>query len=263
MKRDEFVIRMRFADSDVKKIFLGSINGIGARNYQEDSFGFSSIQKEDVEECGFAAVVADGMGGLSGGDQVSAYVVSSMLDTIKNSDKNTSRNILLSRSLCHMNSSVVSSDIHGGSTAVAAWCTSNGIYWCAVGDSRIYLFREGRLTSLNEDGDYMNQLIERVISGEMTFDEAGSDSKKDALAQYIGFKDGIVPEGNAKPLIPQDQDKLLLCTDGVYNALSEMEISGSMYKPANEAAADIQERILSKGYSNQDNFTAVVLEFVR
>ena len=258
-----FFIRMNFADSEVRKIALGSIRNQGARNYQEDSFGFSSVEKADVDKYGFTAIVADGMGGLSGGAQVSDYVVSSMLEMQKNRNPSTPVHIHLSQSLCMVNSNVLLSGMTGGSTAVVVLCTPQGIHWCTAGDSRVYLFRENSLTVLNEDSDYFNQLIEQVISGDMTYEEAGENTKKDALAQYIGFKGGITPDVNAKPLIPKKNDKLLLCSDGVYNALSAEELSESLMLPAGEAAVSIENKVLAKGYSNQDNFTAVVLEFIR
>lgn len=259
----KFFVRMKFNGSDVRKISFGSISNQGARNYQEDSFGFSSFEKEDVKNFGFTAVVADGMGGLSNGDKVSGYVVSSMLEMVRKRDPAMPVHICLSRSLKAVNDSVLASGIKGGSTAVVVTCQPNGVYWCTAGDSRVYLFRAGKLTALNEDSDYMNDLIEQVIAGEMTFEEAGENSKKDALAQYIGFKGGIKPDGNSKPFIPRKGDKLLLCSDGVYNALTGLELVDSLSHEASEAAQTIENRVLSKGYSTQDNFTAVVLEFFK
>lgn len=254
---------MKFADSDVRKIAFGSISNQGARNYQEDSFGFSSIKKEDVKSCGFTAVVADGMGGLSGGDRISAYVVSAMLEMQKSRNPSVPVHIHLARSLQMINSGVLASGIRGGSTAVVVMCLPCGIFWCTAGDSRVYLFSGGKLTALNEDSDYMSELIEQVISGEMTYEEAGENTKKDALAQYVGYKGGISPDGNSKPFVPQKGDKLLLCSDGVYNALTAEELSESLTLEASEAAQIIENRVLAKGYSNQDNFTAIVLEFIK
>lgn len=263
MGRKGFFIRMKFSGSDVKRIALGSVNNQGARSYQEDSFGFSSIDKAEVEKNGFTAIVADGMGGLSGGAQVSDYVVSSMLSMQMNRDPAAPIYMHLSRSLSAVNNGILQSGMTGGSTAVVVMCLPTGIYWCTVGDSRVYLFREGKLTVMNEDSDYMNRLIEKVISGELTFEEAGEDKKKDSLTQYMGHKGGIAPDVNAKPLVPKRNDKLLLCTDGVYNALTASELKEALSKPAEEAAALIESKVVSKGYSTQDNFTAIVLEFIR
>lgn len=254
---------MKFEGSDVRKIAFGSISNQGARNYQEDSFGFSSFEKENVKNQGFTAVVADGMGGLSGGDRISSYVVSAMLEMQKERNVTTPVHIHLAQSLRAINSSVLASGIRGGSTAVVVMCLPCGIHWCTAGDSRVYLFRDGKLTALNEDSDYFNILIEQVISGDMNYDEADENTKKDALAQYVGFKGGITPDGNTKPLVPRKNDKLLLCSDGVYNALTSAEISESLTFEAAEAANIIENRVLAKGYSTQDNFTAIVLEFIK
>lgn len=263
MRRNDFFIRMKFNGSDVKKIALGSVNNQGARNYQEDSFGFSSIEKDDVAQYGFTAIVADGMGGLSGGAQVSSYVVSSMLDMQMNRDLDVPVHLHLVRSLSAVNNSILLSGMAGGSTAVVVMCLPTGIHWCTVGDSRVYLFRDGGITVMNEDSDYMNRLIEQVISGDLTFQEAGENKKKDSLTQYMGYKGGLTPDVNSKPLVPKRNDKLLLCTDGVYNALTIKELTDSLSKPAAEAAELIESTVSAKGYSTQDNFTAVVLEFIK
>ena len=254
---------MKFEGSDVRKIAFGSISNQGARNYQEDSFGFSSFEKENVKKYGFTAVVADGMGGLSGGDRISAYVVSSMLEMQKSRNVTMPVHIHLAQSLRAINNGVLSSGIKGGSTAVVVMCLPSGVHWCTAGDSRVYLFRDGRLTVLNEDSDYFNRLIEQVISGEITYEEAGEDTKKDALAQYVGYKGGITPDGNSKPFVPKKNDKLLLCSDGVYNALTAEELMEALAFNADEAANIIENKVLAKAYSNQDNFTAVVMEFIR
>lgn len=263
MGRKSFFIRMRFSGTNVKKIALGSVNNRGARNYQEDSFGFSSIDKKDLEEYGFTAIVADGMGGLSGGAQVSDYVVSTMLDMQMNRDLSVPIYLHLYQSLFAVNNGILRSGMKGGSTAVVVTCLPTGIYWCTVGDSRVYLYRNGILTAMNEDTDYMNRLLERVITGELRLEDALRDKKKDSLAQYMGYKGGIVPDVNSKPLVPRKNDKLLLCTDGVYNALTVKELNDALSRPAGEAAAQIEGMIVAKGYSTQDNFTAIVVEFIR
>ena len=263
MKHDEFFIKMKFNGSEVRKIALGTVNNQGARSYQEDSFGFSSIEKDDVAQYGFTAIVADGMGGLSGGAQVSSYVVSSMLDMQINRDQDIPVHTHLSESLSTVNNNILLSGMTGGSTVVVVMCLPSGIHWCTVGDSRVYLFRSGGITVMNEDSDYMNQLIEQVISGELTFEEAEENKKKDSLAQYMGYKGGLTPDVNPKPLVPDIDDKLLLCTDGVYNALTIKELTDALSKPAAEAAELIENSVVAKGYTTQDNFTAIVLEFIK
>lgn len=257
-----FTVRMEFADSDVRGIAVGSVCNQGARNYQEDSFGFAPGKTGAEPKYGFTAVVADGMGGLSGGAQVSCKVVTSLLEMQEKRDPSCPVHVHLSRAMQEINSSILESGMTGGSTAAAVMCLPAGIYWCTVGDSRVYLFRNKTLALLSEDSDYLNRLIEKVMSGEITYEEACSDPQKDALVQYMGYKGGVNPDVNRRPMVPVMNDKLLICSDGVYNALSNEELSVLLAEPADKAAEEIEKAVISKGYSNQDNFTAVVLEFI-
>lgn len=263
MKHNSAFIRMKIAGTRISKIALGCVSNQGARNYQEDSFGFSSIENAEIKRQGFTAIVADGMGGLSGGAQISSFTVSEMLEMQKDRNPDMPVNIHLAQSFRSINQSVPASGVRGGTTCAAVMCLPVGIYWCTVGDSRIYLARDGRLTALNEDTDYLNRLIEQVISGKLSYEDAKRDEKKDALAQYIGYKGGIDPDGNSKPFLPEKGDKLLICSDGVYNALSAAELLDALRDPAQKAAEVIETRVLSKGYTDQDNFTAIIFEFLK
>lgn len=256
----DFSVRLKINGSDVKRIAIGNSQHRGARPYQEDSFGYTPLDR--AEKDGFAAVVADGMGGLSAGDKVSAYAVSAMLEMRYQVQSMSPVPVRFRQMLSAINDKVCSSGIGGGCTAAAVFCCSEGVYWCSVGDSRIYIQRDGMLFQITEDGDHQNDLLDEVISGELDFDEMMSDESKDSLAQYIGFKGTLKPDVSISPLIPRVGDRLLICSDGVYNALSVGEMSRALALSAQNAADALLNGILQKNYQNQDNCTAVVLEFL-
>lgn len=256
----DFSVRLKINGSDVKRIAIGNSQHRGARPYQEDSFGYTPLDR--AEKDGFAAVVADGMGGLSAGDKVSAYAVSAMLEMRYQVQSMSPVPVRFRQMLSAINDKVCSSGIGGGCTAAAVFCCSEGVYWCSVGDSRIYIQRDGMLFQITEDGDHQNDLLDEVISGELDFDEMMSDESKDSLAQYIGFKGALKPDVSISPLIPRVGDRLLICSDGVYNALSVGEMSRALALSAQNAADALLNGILQKNYKNQDNCTAVVLEFL-
>lgn len=256
-----FKVDLKIDGTNVRKVAIGNSQDRGARDYQEDSFGFSSLDSATVSRYGFTAIVSDGMGGLSCGDRVSAYTVSAMLEKNICAD-GFPPHVSFTRRIREINKCVADSGIGGGCTAAAVLCTKSGIYWCSVGDSRIYLYRGGSLCSLTEDSDYHNVLFDQVISGDMSCTQASSDPQKDSLAHYIGYKGEVTPDVNIRPFIPQKGDRILICSDGVYNALSNEELSRSLLLHAHEAAQDIMSRIMLKNYSNQDNYTSVVLEFM-
>ena len=255
---DRFVVSLNISGSDVTEISIGNAQSRGARDYQEDRFGYTPLDK--VDSNGFVAVVADGMGGLAAGDKVSSYVVSSLLrmrDLISRGNVSDKFREMVSQ----LNHDVVHGGTGGGCTLAAAYCRSDGIYWCSVGDSRIYLFRSGMVFQLSEDGDYQNQLLDDVIAQRLSFEDMIANKKKDSLVHYIGSKSEPMPDVNIRPLVPRSGDKLLICSDGVYNALSDEEMSLALSQPAQQAADALASAIINKNYTNQDNNTMIVLEF--
>ena len=245
----------------MENIIAESVRCQGSRPYQEDSFGFSSEHKNAVEKYGFAAVLGDGMGGLADGAQASRNFVSSMLEMHRSRDLQLPAHIFLKQSLRTINGQYTSSGAKGGTTAVTVLCLETGIYWCTLGDSRVYLFRNGILTALSEDTDHLNTLLCGVIRGTLTVSEALADPKKDSLEQYIGYRGNISPDGNIRPLIPEKGDRLLICSDGVYNAVNGEGICSAMSAPIGETAERLKEMVLAAELANQDNFTALILSF--
>lgn len=255
-------VSVKFENSSVKKIILGNIQDRGARPYQEDSFGFTTLTKGYVEKYGLTAVVADGMGGLSNGDKISGCVVSEIINEPICAEQSIPTYMFFTRMYNSVNQRICRSGYSGGATASAVYCCKKGVYFCSTGDSRIYLFRNGKIFRMTVDFDYMNTLLNGVIEGICSLEEAFEDPQKDSLHEYMGADMTLSPDVNVRPFSPLGGDKLLICSDGVYNALEENELTASLANSAQNAADDILRRIHEKHYENQDNFTAVILEFV-
>lgn len=240
------------------RIAVGCIQDKGAREYQEDRYGFSDVISGENTQ--FTAAVADGMGGLASGAFVSEYTIKHLLETP------VSPGADVPGQLCSMarriSGEIAAGGSRGGSTLAAVYCMPEGVYFCSVGDSRIYLRRGSVLTQLTGDADYFSILLDRVIDGKLTYRQAAADLDRDSLSQFIGSGTFLTPDMNIIPLAVQSGDRLLICSDGVYNALGHEELLQSLMLSAGGAAEDIYGRILARGYSNQDNFTAVVLEFL-
>lgn len=250
MMTDKFTARLRQGSIDI-----GCIQDQGAREYQEDSVGFSPLPGEGTAER-FLAVVADGMGGMASGAFVSGYTVKNLLAADIGSPEE------LKAAACRISGEIAAGGSRGGTTLAAVCVLPGGVYFCSVGDSRIYLFRDGVLARLTADQDYMSVLLDRVIDGKISWLQAQEDPERNALAQFVGSGMLLSPDMNCVPLAVQPGDRLLICSDGVYNALSEAELSQSLTLTAGGASEDILGRILAHGYTNQDNFTAVVMHFL-
>ncbi len=258
---NEFKIALYIDGSNVTAVSIGNTQHQGMREYQEDSFGYTNLNQSNIQETGFAAIVSDGMGGLSSGDKVSRYAVSSLSEAIERFDRSVSVDVFFRNAFNDINNAVSSGDTGGGATLSAVYCTQKGIFWGSTGDSRIYFCRRNKLYQLSHDFDYMDMLLDRVIASEITMDEALENPKKDTLAAYIGSGEYLSPDVALKPLLPYAGDRILMCSDGVYNALSEDELLSCFVNGAQNSADLIGQAVLNKGYRNQDNFTAIVLEF--
>lgn len=234
---------------------VGCIQDQGGRDYQEDTVGFSDLPEGKPAER-FTAMVADGMGGMSAGAFVSDYAVKNLLAAEPVSPED------VLAAVSRISGEIAAGGSHGGTTLAAVYILPEGVYFCSVGDSRIYLQRGGALTQLTADQDYMSILLDRVIDGKLSWEQARSDPERNALAQFVGSGMQLSPDMNYIPLGIRPGDRLLICSDGVYNALSAEELRQSLTLTAGGAAEDILGRVLSHGYANQDNFTAVVLQFM-
>lgn len=239
-------------------VAVGCVQHQGARDHQEDSVGFTPVNGDPMD--GFLAVVADGMGGMASGAFVSGWTVRRMLEAeIGRSGETTEKQ--LCEAARRISGEIAAGGSRGGSTMAAVYLDSAGVHICSVGDSRVYMQRGGVLTRLTEDGDYMSSLLGRVIGGELTFRQAAEDPERDSLTQFMGGGVNIQPDATRAPIRPESGDRLLICSDGVYNAVNEQTLLQSLTLSAAAAAEDILGRVLAKGYTNQDNLTAAVLEF--
>lgn len=246
---------------------FGNAQHQGARDYQEDSFGYSDITSgEQVSNKGILAVLADGMGGLTNGKAVSDYVVSSAKSMFEKLDYQSKFPSQLINIITQVNEKICSefSDSGksgAGSTVVIVFVYKTKLYWASVGDSRLYLYRAGQLFQINEDHDYLNKLLGDAIYGNLSLKQAFSDPQKDALNSYIGHESLPAIDHCERGMSLQKKDVLLLCSDGVYNGMSDSEIVDLLDYDPQVAAGKIVKSVLSKKVNGQDNLTAMVINY--
>ena len=149
----------------------------------------------------------------------------------------------------------------GGSTLVAGLVRNGFFHYISVGDSRICLYRDGALYQLNREHVFRRELELRAVNQEEALAAAAVHPKAAGLTSYLGMgrlKYVDVPD---QPLAIRPGDKFVLMSDGVYNALSQAELTACLAGTPEQAAVELEETIRAKKYSNQDNYTAVILGF--
>lgn len=242
---------------------IGKLHEQGERSGQQDCFGISD--ESLIQTHGLLAIVADGMGGLSDGDKVSVKAVETILDGFamyQGVCTPEQQLIFLARQAVEsVNELLGPSELKkSGSTLVMALVRDDRLSFLSVGDSRIYLYRNDVLLQLNREHIFRNKLALDAINGDIALQEIYTDARKSSLISFLGMGRLEYIDMPAEPVRLRPGDKLLLMSDGVYNALEEEELSVCMKSDPGEAAERMKELIQKKAYANQDNYTAVIME---
>ncbi len=238
---------------------------IGTRNYQQDS-GFVS---ESLTEVGgeVLGIVCDGMGGMSSGELASADVVKFFIESLTGADKNTDIPSLLvrvtheSNEMLHMRYTRQGNDT--GTTLSCVYLKGSSLYWVSVGDSRIFIIRGNEMVSLTREHNHALQLSELVESGRMTQEEANASKNREALVSYIGAPTLDYIDISNSPLALQENDMILICSDGLTKTLSEQIILQQLSErePVPSKVHRLVITAIDESLGGQDNTTAILIRY--
>lgn len=247
-------------------IIPGNAQHIGSRQEQQDDFGFSNTADiAFISHGGVLALVTDGMGGLFQGREASLLAKQTMLQQYEEKSVEETVPQALLKALSAANASVVEmaqkANLAGetGTTLAAAVIKDDELNWISVGDSHIYLYRQGEMFQLSTDHDYARLLALEVAKGSINPEEAANHPQRQALTSYLGQPNLEEIDRNQDPIILQPGDRILLCSDGLYKTLSEEEIVQIVDQEPQHAAEDLINATLAKGKTNQDNVTVAIL----
>ena len=255
---DDHYVSKPISSSAIK---IGIAQDIGVRNEQQDSFGISNMQEEVVQAKGILAMVADGMGGMKNGAQYSKLTVQSALQAFNNEIPEKDGEMTLLRILKRITDAVEKSGLEGGgSTLVGVLVREKQMHFISVGDSRIYLMRNGGLIQLNREHVYGRELDDMVANGLKKAAEAAADPQRAALTSFIGITSGMKVDRNIRPITLYSGDKIVLMSDGVYGFISEREMKELLLQEPVAAAEAVRNAVLAKQNPHQDNLTIVILE---
>lgn len=244
-------------------ISIGKIHDIGRRDYQQDSFGQTAV----LCNTGILAVLADGMGGLSGGERVSQKIVMEALtfgSTLQANQVPTALPGMVAGINRAVNQMLGPKGLYtSGSTVVSALITGNALRWISVGDSRVYLYRDGQLSQLSRDHDLLQDWMPDILEGKRSMAEALRDPNGRKLTSFIGMGELRHVDYNRTPIPLLPGDRVLLMSDGVYGTVSDAEMAAILRDCGSVqlAASHIGQRIMGAALPYQDNYTLIVLGY--
>lgn len=230
----------------------------GKRERQEDSIYISPLDKYISD--GIFACVADGMGGLKHGKEISKHVVDEIekmfpvpFDDVENTVSRLTR---------------ISSDIYkrygrrGGATLALVHIFNDMMHFYTAGDSNIILIRNRNATILNQKQNYYNILVKDLSSHGLTTEEAYLNKKSRALTDFMGNMNTRILNTNS-PLKLLDGDTIIICSDGVTDAIPYDKLPVYLGNSARKTADEIKLNIRHKNLSKQDNYSCVVIKLSR
>ena len=203
--------------------------------------------------------VADGMGGYEAGNVASQMVVSCLQDLSLHESLND-RVLDIENRLMDVNHRILEySDImlEGrtlGSTVVSFFIQGRVGVCLWAGDSRLYRFRNRQLHQLSQDH---SQVQEQIQQGILSADEAINHPEANVITRAVGAQDDLCLDINV--FSTQLGDIFLLCSDGLYNMLSDQEITETLLSGTLQESVDsLIQQSLEKGAD--DNISVILVK---
>ncbi len=246
-----------YPDRLTQHIDFASAELLGSRETQED-YSRLRIFNSGRE---LLAVLADGMGGHTGGEIASKKAVDSF-DATFNTSNSVSVPVKLGAALQQANNDLAvaiqsSPALAGmGCTLVGMHIGTQGLQWISVGDSPLFLFRKKQLSRLNADHSMAPLIKESLLAGRITKEEADIHPNLHALRSSVMGSEIDLIDTPLKPVSLQKGDILILASDGLLT-LTEKEIvlilKGASGANAENLAKALISAVDKKKKPRQDN----------
>lgn len=219
----------------------------------------------DVDQAGGLFVVADGMGGHAAGEvasEMAVSIISRELKDVRRREHLLSEE-LLARALKLANAeiyarTIAEEDKHGMGTTVSVLMVGKGQYVVAqVGDSRVYLLRDGALRQLTKDHSYVQ---EQVDAGMLTPEQARYHPYSNVITRCVGAGGDVQPDTYVGEVRPGD--RFLVASDGLTGMVDDRRLQQLLM--ARATPQRLVDALISEanGRGGLDNITAIVVSIL-
>ena len=243
------------------RITVASRSAPGARAYNEDDLEHGTLG------AAWFAVLADGAGGHSDGAIASALVVRTSVHALAQragvralAPADLAEVVRLAHdALCERQVGLQGRQ-RMLATVVMLWIDTQPLnaFWAHVGDSRLYLLRQGRVETVTRDDSVVQRL---VAAGLLDAEQAREHPQRHQLIAALGDDEPVEPHACPAAVALREGDAFLLCSDGWYDALAPGDIEATL---ACAPSADgwliaMDARVRQRQLPNQDNFSAIAV----
>jgi len=222
--------------------------------------------RSNNQDSGYAGrelfVVADGMGGHAGGDVASAIAVNRIREADREYASAAEAEFALQSALIAANSLLAETvfehpELTGMGTTVSALVrVGDQIALAHIGDSRIYLYRDGELKQVSIDHTFVQRLVD---SGRITEEEAMVHPRRSVLMRVLGDVDAS-PEIDTWTLDTKPGDRWLICSDGLSGVVKNDDLAAAL--ASRDAPRQVAEKLVRQSLDAgaPDNVTVVILD---
>ena len=233
----------------------------GDRDYQQDQVSLLSHHR--FPEC-ILGIIADGMGGRSGGRKASDQVMLTAKQLFDRYSPDTDDGPSMLRQIVEeahivIKLTAISSEQEPHSTLAAFLINPNGeCHWVHTGDSRIYHYHGSKLVYRTVDHSYVQTLVDK---SEITEEEANNHPQSNILMGCLGAEEAPPIAQHYIPKL-QPEDVLMACSDGVWHYFntSEMGSALSMLSPR-EGTEFLIQKACKRARGVGDNLSLVIVKF--
>ncbi len=226
----------------------------GGRTHNEDACGHLSLGSASCW------VVADGLGGHGGGDIASKVAVEAVLASFRDDPGLAPET--LARHVERAHDAVVARRLVNPalakmrSTLVLLVSDGARARWAHLGDSRLYALTGGSVVYRTRDHSVVQALL---ASGEITPEQASHHEDRNRLLRCLGQEEAPRPTISDPLMTLRPDDAFLLCTDGLWESVTELELELDFAAAADPAAwlGRIEQRVLHRARPGSDNYTAL------
>ena len=209
-------------------------------------------------------ILADGMGGYSGGEIASSLAIQTAKNYIENNFKDIEKDKdsiiqLLGSSMEYANMIVYEKskenpELQGmGTTLEICLIYNNKAYIGHVGDSRIYRIRKDFIRKLTQDHSYVQKLVKE---GTITKEQAEHHPQKNMLMKALGCNAFVEPDVMVKGFLKDDI--IIMCSDGLTNLVDQTTIYEMASKNIEQATKDLVKLANDRG--GHDNITVIIIK---
>jgi len=254
-------IRASFTNGGPISIVARAATDMGLkRTNNEDSYGcWLPDDAEERERRGLLLAVADGMGGVKGGEVASRITVETLMRAYRDAPgadlAEDLQNALVTANAMVHRESVQHPELSGmGTTCTAVVVHGREVVVAHVGDSRAYLVRSNRIRQLTHDHSLVGQLVR---DHQITAEQAKTDPRRNVVTRSVGINDEVDVDTQRLPEKLQNGDVLILCTDGLHGLVSDEELRSTVTGRGLDQACDALIR-LAKQRGGHDNITVIL-----